>query len=100
MNQVQLEILNVIPQAVFDELQSQASNNKQQGFAGLEQIEKLNQLSENSGVKILIKGSHPDINDIKFASSGRIDALIIDIAKQNEAVLYTSDKVQHLVAKS
>ena len=90
----------VIPQAVFDELQSQASNNKQQGFAGLEQIEKLNQLSENSGVKILIKGSHPDINDIKFASSGRIDALIIDIAKQNEAVLYTSDKVQHLVAKA
>ncbi len=90
----------VIPQAVFDELQSQASNNKQQGFAGLEQIEKLNQLSENSGVKILIKGPHPDINDIKFASSGRIDALIIDIAKQNEAVLYTSDKVQHLVAKA
>lgn len=90
----------VIPQAVFDELQSQASNNKQQGFAGLEQIEKLNQLSENSGVKILIKGSHPDINDIKFASSGRIDALIIDIAKQTEAVLYTSDKVQHLVAKA
>ena len=90
----------VIPQAVFDELQSQASTNKQQGFAGLEQIEKLNQLSENSGVKILIKGSHPDINDIKFASSGRIDALIIDIAKQNEAVLYTSDKVQHLVAKA
>jgi len=90
----------IIPQAVFDELQSQASNNKQQGFAGLEQIEKLNQLSENSGVKILIKGSHPDINDIKFASSGRIDALIIDIAKQFDSVLYTSDKVQHLVAKA
>ena len=90
----------IIPQAVFDELQSQASNHKQQGFVGLEQIEKLNKLSENSGVKILLKGSHPDINDIKFASSGRIDALIIDIAKQNDAILYTSDKVQHLVAKA
>ena len=90
----------IIPQAVFDEIQSQASNHKQQGFVGLEQIEKLNKLSENSGVKILLKGSHPDINDIKFASSGRIDALIIDIAKQNDAILYTSDKVQHLVAKA
>ena len=90
----------IIPQAVFDELQSQASNHKQQGFVGLEQIEKLNKLSEDSGVKILLKGSHPDINDIKFASSGRIDALIIDIAKQNDAILYTSDKVQHLVAKA
>ena len=90
----------IIPQEVFDELQSQASNHKQQGFVGLEQIEKLNKLSEDSGVKILLKGSHPDINDIKFASSGRIDALIIDIAKQNDAILYTSDKVQHLVAKA
>jgi len=90
----------IIPQAVFDELQSQASNHKQQGFVGLEQIEKLHKLSDDSGVKILLKGSHPDINDIKFASSGRIDALIIDIAKQNDAILYTSDKVQHLVAKA
>ena len=90
----------IIPQAVFDELQSQASNHKQQGFVGLEQIEKLHKLSEDSGVKILLMGSHPDINDIKFASSGRIDALIIDIAKQNDAILYTSDKVQHLVAKA
>ncbi len=90
----------IIPQAVFDELQSQASNHKEQGFVGLEQIEKLNKLSEDNGFKIILKGPHPDINDIKFASSGRIDALIIDIAKQNDAVLYTSDKVQHLVAKS
>ena len=90
----------IIPQAVFDELQSQASNQKQQGFIGLEQIQKLNQLSESYGLKIILKGSHPDIDDIKFAASGRIDALIIDIAKQHNAVLYTSDKVQHLVAQA
>ena len=90
----------IIPQAVFDELQSQASNHKQQGFIGLEQIQKLNKLSENFGLKILLKGSHPAIDDIKFAASGRIDALIIDVAKQNHAILYTSDKVQHLVAQA
>ena len=90
----------IIPQAVFDELQSQASNHKEQGFVGLEQIQKLNKLSEDFGLKIILKGSHPAIDDIKFAASGRIDALIIDIAKQNDAVLYTSDKVQHLVAEA
>jgi len=90
----------IIPQAVFDELQSQASNNKQQGFIGLEQIQKLNKLSVNYGLKIILKGSHPAIDDIKFAASGRIDALIIDIAKQNDAILYTSDKVQYLVAQA
>jgi ATPase len=90
----------IIPQAVFDELQSQASNHKEQGFVGLEQIQKLNQLSKNYNLKITLKGSHPSIDDIKFAASGRIDALIIDIAKQNNATLYTSDKVQHLVAQA
>ena len=90
----------IIPQAVFDELQSQASNRKKQGFIGLEQIQKLNRLSENYGLKIILKGSHPAIDDIKFAASGRIDALIIDIAKQNDAILYTSDNVQHLVAQA
>ena len=90
----------IIPQAVFDELQSQASNRKEQGFIGLEQIQKLNRLSKNYGLKIILKGSHPAIDDIKFAASGRIDALIIDIAKQNDATLYTSDNVQHLVAQA
>jgi ATPase len=90
----------IIPQAVFDELQSQASNHKQQGFIGLEQIQKLNKLSGEFGLKIVLKGSHPDIDDIRFAASGRIDALIIDIAKQNNATLYTSDNVQHLVAQA
>ena len=90
----------VIPQAVFDELQSQASNHKQQGCIGLEQIQKLNKLSDEFGLKIILKGSHPSTDDIRFAASGRIDALIIDIAKQNNATLYTSDNVQHLVAQA
>ncbi len=90
----------IIPQAVFDELQSQASNHKQQGFIGLEQIQKLNKLSDEFGLKIILKGSHPSTDDIKFAASGRIDALIIDIAKQSNAILYTSDNVQHLVAQA
>ncbi|HIE46184.1 MAG TPA: ATPase, partial [Nitrosopumilus sp.] len=36
----------------------------------------------------------------KLAKSGRIDALIADMAKQNDAILYTSDNVQHLVAQA
>lgn len=90
----------IIPQAVFDELQSQASCNKEQGFVGLGNIKKLKELSGSFGLIISTKGSHPDNNDIKFASSGRIDALITDIAKQNDAILYTSDKVQFLVAQA
>ena len=90
----------IIPQAVLDELQSQASNKKEQGFIGLEKIRKLNELSRNFGLEIIVKGPHLSSDDIKFATSGRIDALITDMAKQNDAVLYTSDNVQHLVAQS
>jgi len=90
----------IIPQAVFDELQSQASKKKEQGFIGLERIRKLKSLSGSHGLNILVSGTHPTSDDVKLASSGRIDALIVDMAKQNNAILYTSDHVQHLVAQA
>ncbi len=90
----------IIPQAVFDELQSQACTKKEQGFAGLEKIQKLKELSGSHGLEIVLKGPHPSSDDIKLARNGRIDALITDMAKQNDAILYTSDNVQHLVAKA
>ena len=90
----------IIPQAVFDELQSQASKKKEQGFIGLEKIKKLNELSVEFGLEINLKGIHPSTDDINLARLGRIDSLIIDVAKQNQAVLYTSDKIQHLVGQA
>jgi len=90
----------IIPQAVIDELQSQASQKKEQGFVGLEEIKKLKDISSNFGLMILIKGNHPSTDDIKMAGSGRIDAMIKDLAKQNNAILYTSDQVQHLVSQA
>ena len=90
----------IIPQAVFDELQSQASKKKEQGFIGLEKIRKLKSLSGSYGLSIAVGGIHPSSDDVKLASSGRIDSLIVDMAKENNAVLYTSDHVQHLVAQA
>ena len=90
----------IIPQAVLDELQSQASQKKEQGFVGLEEIKKLKDISSNFGLVISIKGNHPTSDDIKMAGRGRIDAIIKDVAKQNNAILYTSDQVQHLVSQA
>ncbi|EPA06437.1 PINc/VapC family ATPase [Candidatus Nitrosarchaeum limnium] len=90
----------IIPQAVLDELQSQASQKKEHGFIGLEVIKKLKDLADKFGLVISIKGSHPTSEDIRMAGSGRIDAIIKDVAKQNQAILYTSDNVQHLVAQA
>ena len=90
----------IIPQAVFDELQSQASQKKEQGFIGLEAIKKLKEISGDFELVISLSGSHPTFEDIHMAGSGRIDAIIKDVAKQNQAILYTSDNVQHLVAQA
>ncbi len=57
-------------------------------------------MSGSYGLNIVVSGSHTTSDDVKLASSGRIDALIVDMAKQNNAILYTSDKVQHLVAQA
>jgi ATPase len=90
----------IIPQAVVDELQSQASQKKEQGFAGLKEIKNLKNLSKNFGLEISIQGNHPSSEDIRMAGKGKIDSIIKDIAKQNQATLYTSDNVQHLVAQT
>jgi ATPase len=90
----------IIPQAVLDELQSQASNKKEQGFVGLEKIRKLKDLSGSFGLEVIINGSHLSTDEIKLAGSGRIDAIISDMAKEHDAILYTSDHVQDLVAKA
>ncbi len=90
----------IIPQAVFDELQSQASKKKEQGFIGLKKIRKLKLLSGSFGLSIAVGGVHPSSDDVKLASGGRIDSLIVDMAKENNAILYTSDHVQHLVAQA
>ena len=90
----------IIPQAVLDELQSQASCNKEPGFAGLDKIKQLHNLSKDFGLTIVLKGTHLSTDDIKFAKEGRIDSIIVDIAKQYQAVLYTSDKLQSLVGQA
>ena len=90
----------IIPQAVVDELQSQASQKKDQGFSGLREIKNLKDLSKNFGLEISIRGNHLSSEDIRMARKGKIDSIITDIAKQNHGTLYTSDKVQHLVAQT
>jgi len=90
----------VIPVAVLDELQSQASQSKEYGFVGLGEIKKIRELSEKNNITLRFEGERPSMDDIKLASHGRIDAIIKDIAKRNNATFYTADYVQALVAQA
>lgn len=89
----------IIPIAVLDELQSQASQKREQGFVGLVEIKKLREFAKE-GISIRFDGTRPSLDEIRLADRGRIDAIIKDVAKQNDAILYTSDNVQALVAQA
>jgi len=90
----------IIPLAALDELQAQASRGREVGFIGLEQLKEIRKVCEKKKIKIRFEGERPSLEDIKLAHSGRIDAMIRDVAKKNNAHLYTCDYVQALVAEA
>lgn len=90
----------IIPYATLDELQAQASKGREPGFVGLDELKRLRELCESQGIKLRFTGERPSIEDIKLAKSGRMDALIRDVAKAEDGVLYTADYVQALVAEA
>ncbi len=91
----------IIPVAVLDELQAQASLGKEQGFIGLNEIKRIRELCSAKNITLRFKGERPSIEDIRLARHGRIDALIKDVVKGEEnALLLTADYVQALVAEA
>lgn len=90
----------IVPIPVIDELRSQASDNREQGVIGLDEIRKIREFCGTTGVALSFRGHMPTFNDIQLAKGGRIDAIITDIARENDATLLTADYVQHLVAEA
>ncbi len=90
----------IIPAPVIDELQAQASKNREPGFLGLQEVKKVREICEKEGIPFSIQGRRPDLDEIKLARSGRIDAIIRDIAKEMKGTLITSDYVQALVGEA
>ncbi len=90
----------IIPRAVLDELQAQASRGREIGFEGLEEIKRIRELSEKSGINIEFSGQRPTLEEIQLAKKGRIDAIIRDVARKEGAKLITGDYVQALVGEA
>lgn len=88
----------IIPRAVIDELQSQACKQKEYGTDGLLELKKIREKSVEKRIDVNYVGEKPSLAEIKLAKNGRIDAIINDIAKNENATLFTADYIQHLVA--
>ena len=86
----------IIHEAVLAELEHQANLGKAVGFLGLDEIKRIKNLAIN--FELSFKGERPRAYEIRHASLGEIDAMIRQLAFDEDATLITSDKVQSEVA--
>lgn len=84
----------LIPEFVISELENQANRGQEIGFEGLDELKSLRGICQEKGIKLSESGRKPTMEEIHLAKSGRIDALIKDIAKEHKAILVTADIVQ------
>jgi len=90
----------LIHEAVISELEHQANIAKTIGFLGLEEIEAIKKVSEEKGFKVEFAGIRPGPAEIRHARIGEIDALIRQLAYDEDATLFTADKVQATVGRA
>ena len=89
----------VVPNAVVAELEAQANRGLEIGLIGLEELEELQNLHKENIIEIKFVGARPTPSQIAYAKSGEIDALIREIAYNENATLITADRVQRQSAK-
>ena len=86
----------IIPEAVLTELESQAENGQEMGFAGLNELKDLQNMSWEGEIKLEFRGERPRGLPRRLHEEGVLDALIREMAEQEGATLITSDRVQAL----
>jgi len=90
----------IVPYAVLDELQAQASKGREPGFVGLDEVKNIRKLCKEKKIDLRFTGEKPTLEDIRLAKSGRVDAMIRDVAKDEGALFLTADYVQALVGEA
>jgi ATPase len=90
----------VIPEAVVAELEAQANHGRDIGVKGLEELRRLSELAKAGKIELEYVGVRPDLDQIKLAGGGEIDAMIRDVALELGASFLTSDQIQFRVAEA
>ena len=90
----------VIPEAVVAELEAQANHGRDTGVKGLEELRRLSELAKSGKIELEYVGVRPNLDQIKLAGGGEIDAMIRDVALEIGASFITSDGTQFKVAQA
>lgn len=90
----------IIPDVVLDEMQSERSQTEKESHDDLKEITQLREMAEGARITIRFERTHPSFEDAGCAASERTGDIIRHAAKQNGAVLFTSDQTQAEAARS
>ena len=90
----------LVPEAVVGELESQANDGLESGWDGLSELKRLADLADEGTIELRYVGERADGDARSHAHEGDVDALIRDIAADNDATLLSSDVVQAEVARA
>ena len=90
----------LIPEAVVGELESQANAGYDSGWSGLEELQRLAGLADEGRIELRYVGRRANATEQNAASEGEVDAIIRDVAADNNGTLLSSDIVQSEVAKA
>ncbi len=90
----------IVPEMTLAELEAQAENGQETGFAGLNELKQLQSLSWEGIIKLEYKGERPRGDVLRLHESGELDSLIRRLAEEDDATLLTSDRVQALVCEA
>jgi ATPase len=89
-----------VPEAVVSELESQANDGRESGWDGLSELKRLADLHDDGTLTVEYVGRRPNADEIGAAHEGDVDAVIRDVAAEDDATLLTSDEVQAEVARA
>ncbi|PSP40004.1 ATPase [Halobacteriales archaeon QH_7_65_31] len=89
-----------VPNAVVAELESQANQGRDSGWAGLEELQRLAEAADAAELSVEYVGRRPTHDETEGADEGDIDALIRELAADHDATLLTSDRVQAEVGEA
>jgi ATPase len=91
----------LVHNAVLAELEAQANYGREVGFLGLEELQRLKEISKkNKKIILNYVGKRPKEFEIKYAKAGEIDAMIRELALKEDAYFVTLDKVDAEAAKA
>ncbi len=90
----------IIPESVIFELEAQANKGQETGLSGLDEVQRLRELSEEDMIELSFTGERPSAEEQEASYRGRIDSMIRSTALDEKATLLTSDVIQAEVGRA